>query len=363
MPLAEAQSTSLEGDAAGLSPSGPYRALKQAGLVVLCATWVVLGLFGHDPWKPDDAISIGVAYEMLQHHDYLVAHIAGTALPERAPLYYALAASSAAALSPPLSVHDAARVANALCLSLTLWLLALCGRELNGRAFRWLPVLLFIGCVGLWDRAHYVAPDIGLLATYALALYALALSPRRHILGGALLGLSAGLAFLCRGSIGPALIAATALLVSMFQPWRTRRHVVTLVLALVVAAPLITGWPWALHARDPALYEQWLRAQDVHRFFGQTVNAPPVDLYWYAKNLPWFAFPVLPLALWTLWVRRRGDNGGGAARAPRASSARAAVIARFSRDRYAQARRIWTSGLVRYPHVRAACSAGLGAVG
>ncbi|HEY1458985.1 MAG TPA: glycosyltransferase family 39 protein [Casimicrobiaceae bacterium] len=309
MPLAEAQSTSLD-DAAGLSPSGPYRALKQAGLVVLCATWVLLGLFGHDPWKPDDATSIGVAHEMLQRHDYVVAHIAGTALPERAPLYYALAAASAAMLSPLLSLHDGARVANAVCLSLTLWLLALCGRELYGRAFRWLPVLLFIGCVGLWDRAHYMAPEVGLLAAYALALYSLALSPRRYAVSGALLGLSAGLAFLCRGSLGLALIAATALLVSMFRPWRTRHQVVTLALALALAAPLIAVWPWALYARDPALYAQWLHAQDIHRFFGQTVNAPPVDLYWYAKNLPWFAFPVLPLALWTLWVRRRGDNGG-----------------------------------------------------
>jgi len=32
-----------------LSPSGPYRALKQAGLVLLCTAWIVLGLIGHDP--------------------------------------------------------------------------------------------------------------------------------------------------------------------------------------------------------------------------------------------------------------------------------------------------------------------------
>jgi 4-amino-4-deoxy-L-arabinose transferase-like glycosyltransferase len=30
---------------------------------------------------------------------------------------------------------------------------------------------------------------------------------------------------------------------------------------------------------------------------------------YYLKNLPWFAWPTLPLALWTLWVRGRGFNG------------------------------------------------------
>ncbi len=46
-----------------------YRALKQAGLVLLCAAWILLGLFGHDPWKPDDATTFGIAHDMLQHGD------------------------------------------------------------------------------------------------------------------------------------------------------------------------------------------------------------------------------------------------------------------------------------------------------
>ena len=121
-----------------------------------------------------------------------------------------------------LPLHDGARVANALCLAATLWLLALTGRELYGRAFRWLPVLVFIGCVGLWDRAHLLAPDVGLLAAYALALYALALAPRRFALGGVLLGLAAGIAFLCKGALAPALMALTAILLPLFDAWRRR---------------------------------------------------------------------------------------------------------------------------------------------
>jgi 4-amino-4-deoxy-L-arabinose transferase-like glycosyltransferase len=297
-------------DASELSPSGPYRAFKQAGLVLLCLAWITLGLFGHDPWKPEDATSFGIAFDMQKRGDYIVPHLAGVAIPERPPLFHALAAASAKAFSAVLPLHDGARVANALCLAATLWLLALAGRELYGRAYRWPPVLVFIGCVGLWDRAHFLAPDLGLLVAYALALFALALAPRRYALGGLLLGVAAGIGFLCKGALTPALIAFTAILLPLFDAWRRSSYLVTLAIALAVAAPLIAVWPVVLYARDPSLYAQWQLAQNIHRFFGQTNDAPPVDVLWYLKNLPWYAWPALPLALWTLWIRRKGHNGG-----------------------------------------------------
>lgn len=297
-------------EAPGLSPSGPYRAFKHAGLVLLCAAWIVLGLFGHDPWKPDDATNFGIAFGMLERGDWVVPHLAGAALPERAPLFYAVAAAAAAASRTILPLHDGARLANALCLAATLGLLSLAGLELYGKAFRWLPVLVFIGCVGLWDRAHQLSPEIGVLAAYALALYALALAPRRFALGGVLLGLAAGIAFLCRGSAEPALIALIALLLPLFRAWRRANYALTLVLALVVAAPLIAAWPAMLYLRDPAMFAQWQDAQSIARFFGWTADSPPAEPFYYAKNLPWFAWPASPLALWTLWIRWRGYHGG-----------------------------------------------------
>jgi 4-amino-4-deoxy-L-arabinose transferase-like glycosyltransferase len=308
MPLADP--TRSTEDATELSPSGPYRAIKQAGLVLLCALWVALGLFGHDPWKAEDATSFGVVSEMLRHGDLLVPKIAGAPAPDRAPLFHALAAGTAAAFGAVLPLHDGARIANALCLAATLWLLALTGRELYGRAFRWQPVLIFIGCVGLWDRAHFLSPDIGLLAAYALALYALALAPRRRTLGGVLLGLAAGFAFLCRGALAPALMALVAVLLPLFDAWRRRDHLTTIAIAVAVALPLVVVWPLALYWRDADLFAQWQRAHSIYRFFGQTSDSPPVEIFWYLKNLPWFAWPALPLALWTLWIRRRGHNGG-----------------------------------------------------
>jgi 4-amino-4-deoxy-L-arabinose transferase-like glycosyltransferase len=270
----------------------------------------MLGLFGHDPWKPDDASTFGVVFDIIQGGHWPVLHVAGVSVAERPPLFYLLAATTADGLDIILPLHDGARVANALCLGFALWLLAVTGRELYGRAFRWLPVLIFIGCIGLWDRAHQLSPDIGLLPSYALALYGMALAPRRPGMAGALLGLAAGLAFLFRGFVGAALIALTALALPIFATWRTRRYVGTIALALIVAAPLIAAWPLLLYMREPAAFAQWASAQDLGRFFGRGLGSPPIEPFYYAKNLPWVAWPALPLALWTLWIRGRGFNGG-----------------------------------------------------
>jgi 4-amino-4-deoxy-L-arabinose transferase-like glycosyltransferase len=246
---------------------------------------------------------------MLKQGDWIVPHLASTPVPDRPPLFYALAASAAAALRDVLPLHDGARVAVGLCLGTTLWLLALTARELYGRAFRWLPVLLFIGCIGLWDRGHELSAEIGALLADALALYALALMLRRHLVGGALLGLAVGAAFLSRGSLGAAVIALTACVLPFFAPWRSRRYAQGVALAIAIAAPLLVVWPLALHLRAPELFAQWLDAQSLARFLGLAANSPPVEPFYYLRNLPWFAWPALPLALWTLWVRGRGYNG------------------------------------------------------
>jgi 4-amino-4-deoxy-L-arabinose transferase-like glycosyltransferase len=291
------------------SPSGPYRGLKQLGLVLLCAAWIVLGLFGHDPWKADDASAFGVAYDMLKQGDWVVPHLAGMPVPDRPPLLYALAAATAWALRGVMPLHDGAHAAVGLCLGVTLWLLALAARELYGRAFRWLPVLIFVGCVGLWDRGHLLSPEIGLLLADALALYALALALRRPVAGGVLLGLAIGTGFLCRGPMAAATIALTAASLPLFAPWRTRRYVLSIMAAIVVAVPLLVAWPAALYLRSPTLYTQWAEAQSLVQYFGLTANAPPREPLYYLKNLPWFGWPAVPLALWTLWVRGRGYNG------------------------------------------------------
>jgi hypothetical protein len=80
-------------------------------LVALCMTWVLVGLVGHDPWKPDEAYTFGLVLDFLEHGDWVVPRLAGEAFLEKPPLFFITAAAFASAFRHVLPVHDAARLA------------------------------------------------------------------------------------------------------------------------------------------------------------------------------------------------------------------------------------------------------------
>jgi 4-amino-4-deoxy-L-arabinose transferase-like glycosyltransferase len=298
-------------DALAFDSPGRYNAVKQFGLVVLCAIWVLLGITGHDPWKTQDAVGFGIAQEMLDRGDGLVPHLAGEPYVANPPLVYLLAAGTRVALSPLLPPHDAARVAVALILALTLLLLAATATELHGRQYRWLAVLLFMGSVGLWERAHQISPELGLMLGIAMALYGFTLALRRPAAGGAVLGAGAGIAFLSTGLAGPVWIGLTALVLPIaFPVWRTRRHAETAVVAAVIALLLGGAWLVALHLRAPSHLALWWAGQSLGDFVAVLDPTANGDASFLAKNLTWFAWPALPLVLWMAYTRGRGFNGG-----------------------------------------------------
>ena len=297
-------------DPEAVSPSAPFRALKQFGLVLLCAAWVALGIAGHDPWKTEDATSIGVAVEMSDQNDFVVPRLGGEPYVPRPPLAYMGGALSLNLFSPPLTIHNAARLVVGVALALVLAATAFASRELNGRAFRWLPVLILVGSVGFWDRAHVLSPELFLTLGIAIGTWGIALALRRPVIGGLGLGAGIAVAFLGDGFLGPLWLVVTALLLPLCGPeWRNRAYFATVVTAFGAGIVLSLPWPLALHARDPALFAQWLASEspgDYVSFLGEG-HAEPA---YYLRNLVWFAWPSLPLLLWLLWLRGRGFNGG-----------------------------------------------------
>jgi hypothetical protein len=87
------------------------------------------------------------------------------------------------------------------------------------------------------------------------------------------------------------------------QHWRTRRFAVTVGVALIAALPWLTLWPLQLWQRAPALFETWVTAENLARLFSP--RNLPRELVYYLGILPWYAFPVWPLALWALVRARR----------------------------------------------------------
>ena len=298
-------------DHATVSPSDPYRSWKQAGLLLLALAWIALGLAGHDPWKFEDATIFGVSWEMNQRSDYVVPRLAGEIHLPNPPLVPALAALTQNLLAPLLEPFNAARVAAGALLALMLVFSALAIGELAGAAYRWLPVLILIGSVGLWDRAHVLSSELGVMVGVAIALYGQALALRRPFGGGAWLGTGAAVAFLSHGLQGPAWLAVNALiLVALGPQWRSHRYAITLLVAVLVAVALSAPWIVALYQRDPTLLDAWLATETLAQYIGIFNDAAHVDPLYHARNLLWFAWPALPLIAWMLWTRGRGFNGG-----------------------------------------------------
>jgi hypothetical protein len=66
-------------------------------------------------------------------------------------------------------------------------------------------------------------------------------------------------------------------------------------------------WPAALWLRSPEWFYQWFWLNNVGRFLGFSVPQLGADnsVWFWPKTLPWFTWPILPLALFTLWRERR----------------------------------------------------------
>ena len=264
-------------------------------LIVLCALWLVFGLTGHAPWRPDELQSISIIKHLVNGGDWLIPVMAGEATLKNPPLYYLSAALFAKLFSSILPLHDAARLVTSLWTTLTLLFVGMTGRELWGTGTGRQAALIFISSVGLVFSAHMLSPEVAGLCAYAAAFYALSLAPRKPLRAGVILGMAAGIGFLSKGLVNLEIILTTALLLPLlFNHWRRSAYLQTLALMLVVATPWVGPWLILLQQKAPDLFNTWLT--DSRAITNRTLFV--------TKALTWYSWPALPLAVWTLWRMR-----------------------------------------------------------
>ncbi|OGA47580.1 MAG: hypothetical protein A3F74_02125 [Betaproteobacteria bacterium RIFCSPLOWO2_12_FULL_62_58] len=270
-------------------------------VALLCLAWILPGLVGHDPWKPDEAYTFGVVYDILKGGSWVIPSLAGEMFLTEPPFFYLSAAASAKLFSWLLPVHDAARLATGFYIALTFLFCGLAGRELNGERHGIVAALLLLGCFGLVVRSHQLINDAASLAGYTIAYYGFALAARRPLPGGFWIGAGMGLVFMTQGLLEAAIVVLTAAALPLFTAWRSRGYAAALAIALAAAAPWFAIWPALLYAQSPELFNQWLWNENVARLFAGGSEA---GLLYYLRILPWYAWPVWPIALWALWRAR-----------------------------------------------------------
>jgi 4-amino-4-deoxy-L-arabinose transferase-like glycosyltransferase len=290
-----------------LKPTDPYPITpsKAVMLCLLCLVWLGTGLAGHDPWKPDDAYSFGIVYSMLQSGNWLIPTLAGEPFMANPPLYYWTATLFAQLFSPLLPLHDGARLATGFYSALTLLFIGLSGRKLYGENRGWAAAIILIGCLGMLVRAHQIITDMALLAGCAMMLYGYSHSQERMLRAGFWIGTGTGIGFMSKGFISPVLfLLIAALLPALFQNWRNRNYALNIGIATVCSLPWLTIWPYLLYQHAPLLYTDWAWTKNIGNWLSYAKVGPGKDAWYYLKNLPWLAWPALPLAAWAVWRER-----------------------------------------------------------
>lgn len=278
-------------------------------LLLLCFAWLIPGMVGHDPWKPEETITADIVLNFLQSKNWLFPVAAGQPVLDHPPLFYWVATAFSWVLSPwLLSVHDAARVASVACMGFALWGIGLAGRELIGRRYGRNAVMILMSCLGLFLWGHHLSGSLMVLAAYAIACWGLGIGGRNPVLTGGLFGGALLVAFMAGSLNEPILLSLTALLLLITPTYRTYRYAIALLAAYSLAIPLGLFWVINLKHQAPELFNLWFQQQSLGPFGGFATLSTGHEFGYYFRLLPWFTLPAWPLALWTLWKMRQDWN-------------------------------------------------------
>jgi 4-amino-4-deoxy-L-arabinose transferase-like glycosyltransferase len=140
-------------------------------IVVLFASVIYVSCAVAGPSLMDDvdAVQAQIAHNMLQSGDWVTARLDGIAYLEKSPfVYWTMAASFAV-----FGVHDwAARIPIVLAIVLLCWLTTCFGMWAFGQRAGFYAGLCLSTCVGLFLFTRILIPDVMLVATIALTMWA-----------------------------------------------------------------------------------------------------------------------------------------------------------------------------------------------
>lgn len=270
-----------------MSPTPPAK-LFWLGLLLLF--WAFYGLTGRDAWKAEEALALAPIL------DWLEGRAAIWATP--APLYTLVAGIAIKLNLAGGNIQDAARLASGLFTCLTLLFTGLGARALYGPGYGPTAAIALVGGFGLMLRAHALLPETALLAAWALLLYGVSAARKQPRAGAIAIGLA--LAALTLGLRGLLDLLAGLLIVGLpllSSGWNERIYRQAVARGLMLAASLI-----GLGGVSVLLSGNWQAWLGWHGLAQLSALRMPGSAY---SELPWFAWPLWPLALTAVWHEHR----------------------------------------------------------
>ena len=281
--------------------------MPRLALLLLCAAYVLPGVFARDPWRNADITAFGYMLSLAEGRSPWLAPSLGGLPADAALLPHWLGAAFVFALSPWVDAALAARVPFALLLALVLSLTWYSCYQLArteaaqpvafafggeaapvdyARAIADAAVLALIASLGLLQLGHETTPEMAQLFAVSLFLWSMAAAPYR--VWRARLAAVVALVLIA-GSGAPAVAVAMGLagaVVCARSAYAQVRRLAPWVglgtLAAVLLASWLGAWSWRVSMRFDL--EQLLQ----------------IGRLWL-----WFLWPSWLLALWTLWRWRR----------------------------------------------------------
>lgn len=267
-------------------------------LLMLVFVWLWPGIINRDLWNPQEPQIYALLQSIFAGNSWIAPVAFGRAYVDNSPIFLWFSALFKNLFSPWLMMgYTAARLTTVLWITIALACMGGAGRELLGRYHGRSVVLLLIGCPGIMIFGHMLGVMPMLFAAIGLFWYAVSLVRRRVGRAGALLGLSWLLAFWA-GNLPPLIFLwVITLLLSQHSHWHCREYLLSIIIATVIALPLLPLWPYALWTHNPQAFMQWFH----HHAFGVFggfhhlhFGFSPLD---WGKNFLWYALPIWLLAL------------------------------------------------------------------
>ena len=285
---------------------GQTSPVKNLLFIIICLAWILPGLWGHAPWKFDEAVNQGIVFDLTHGGHWLAPTLAGQRYLVYPPFFFWVSASFVRFFGEWIPLHDAARLASGFFMVITFTGVGLLARELYGPRAGRMAVITLMGCAGLIIPAHEMSPSLSWLSGLTWSYYGLILATRRPMWAGMAWGLGFSLAFLSNGLLAIALLIPFLVLVPILIPaYRTTHWLRYLLSCLFWVIPGPALWLFELHLHDLVTFNLWWQLLVPTLLSpSQWIDRNSNPLYYFI-TITWYAWPAYPIAIMALWQQRR----------------------------------------------------------